>query len=541
MAGRFRARITLWRAIGAVLLAAAVWAAVVRFARGLGAATHLSDGFPWGLWIGFDVLVGVGLAAGGFVVATTVHIFRIEKYTPIARPTILTAFLGYLLVIVALLFDLGRPSRIWHPLVMWNPHSVMFEVAWCVTLYTSVLALEFSPLVLERLGWKRPQRWLKAMFLPLVIGGVLLSTLHQSSLGTLYVIAPDKLHGLWYTPLLPVFFFITAIAAGLAMTIFESTMSRRAFGKQLEQELLDGISRVIVVALAVYAVWKLQDLVNRGNLGLAFALTPESVLFWGEVGLGVVLPMILFALPFIRRDPQMRFFAAVLTVMGFVINRLNVAVTGMQGAASARYLPSMFEFAVTMGLVAAGFAMFGAAVKYLPVFPPAKRAEDEGGGEANPVGRTGSPMLAMRGSALICLWGLLVVGAVGLALATHHTNGTVVLGAAADSTVEAVTPGGVQAAALEIPGPHTFHSSEDSPGAVTFRHETHVDPGRPQCSECHAKLFSLLEPGRPKSGAPNGDRMHQELCGSCHQGTRAFAIAEACDACHVPSMQLTGE
>jgi Ni/Fe-hydrogenase subunit HybB-like protein len=172
-------RITFWRGVFGLIVAAGLVATWVRFTRGLGASTNLSDEFPWGLWIGFDVLCGVGLAAGGFAVTAMVHIFHIERYKPILRPTILTAFLGYLLVIVALLFDLGRPYRIWHPLVMRNPHSVMFEVAWCVMLYTTVLALEFSPIVFEKLRMQRPRRILRAISVPLVIVGVLLSTLHS--------------------------------------------------------------------------------------------------------------------------------------------------------------------------------------------------------------------------------------------------------------------------------------------------------------------------------------------------------------------------
>ena len=173
----------------------------------MGASTALSDSFPWGLWIGFDILCGVALAAGGFTISACVYIFNIQRFKPIVRPTILTAFLGYLLVIIALLFDLGRPYRIWHPLVMWNPRSVMFEVGWCVTLYTTVLALEFSPMLLQHLKWEFPLKIVKSLMIPLVILGVILSTLHQSSLGSLYLIVPHKLHPFWYSSFLPVFFY----------------------------------------------------------------------------------------------------------------------------------------------------------------------------------------------------------------------------------------------------------------------------------------------------------------------------------------------
>ena len=260
----------------AFIFAAGLYATVLRFSGGLGASTNLSDRFPWGLWIGFDVLCGVMLAAGGFTLMAAVHIFNAKRFRPIVRPALLTAFLGYLLVVLALFFDLGRGDRIWHPLIMWNPRSVMFEVGWCVMLYTTVLALEFAPVVFERLRLERPQRWLHMVSLPLVILGVILSTLHQSSLGSLYLIVPHKLYPLWYSPLLPVFFFISALAVGMAMTIFESSMSARHLGHQLELPLLQGLGRILAVFLAVYAVLRGQDLYYRGAWGFALHWGYES-------------------------------------------------------------------------------------------------------------------------------------------------------------------------------------------------------------------------------------------------------------------------
>ena len=221
-------KLTFWRVIFIIVMVIGAYGGYVRFRYGLGPSTNLSDRFPWGLWIGFDVLCGVMLAAGGFTLTAAVHIFNIKRWHPIVRPTVLTAFLGYVLVCVALMFDLGRPYNIWHPLIMRNPHSVMFEVAYCVMLYTTVLALEFSPIVLERFKLEKPLRIIRGVLIPLVIAGVLLSTLHQSSLGSLYLIMVNKLHPFWYTPLLPVFFFLSAICVGLAMTIFESSMSAKS-------------------------------------------------------------------------------------------------------------------------------------------------------------------------------------------------------------------------------------------------------------------------------------------------------------------------
>ncbi len=363
------AQLTFWRAVFVVLLGLGLYATYVRFSQGLGAATNLSDQFPWGLWIGFDILCGVGLAAGGFTLCAIVYIFNIKAFKPIIRPAVLTAFLGYLLVIFALMFDLGRPDRIWHAIIMWNPHSVMFEVAWCVMLYTMVLSLEFSPVLFEGLGWMKAVRFMRALTIPLVILGVILSTLHQSSLGSLYLIVPEKLHPLWYSPWLPVFFFVSALGVGCAMVIFESFMSSRAFKREIELPLLSQLGRVIVMILMIYTVMKVQDLLDRHALSAVFTVSLESVLYWIEMGAGVLLPMILLAIPKVRLHQTGLFVSALLVVLGFVLNRLNVSITGMEGWAKVGYLPSWMEIAVTTMIVATGFAAFAAAVRYLPVFP----------------------------------------------------------------------------------------------------------------------------------------------------------------------------
>ena len=284
-------RFTFWKAIFLVIMVAGVYSTYIRFSRGLGASTNLSDQFPWGIWIGFDVLCGVMLAAGGFTLTAAVHIFNIGRWHAIVRPTILTAFMGYLLVCAALLYDLGLPWNIWHPLVMRNPHSVMFEVAYCVMLYTAVLALEFSPIVFEKFGWKKPLMLVRRVMMVFVILGVILSTLHQSSLGTLYLIMPNKLHPFWYSPLLPVFFYISAIAVGLAMIIFESSMSSKYFGRELELPILREMGRVLVVVLAIYGILRFQDLYHRSVLGMIFVSGYEQRFFLLEIFLSVLIPL----------------------------------------------------------------------------------------------------------------------------------------------------------------------------------------------------------------------------------------------------------
>lgn len=362
-------RPSLWRGVFYLLLAFGLPVLVLRFTRGLGAVTNLSDDFPWGLWIGFDLLCGVGLAAGGFTLTAAVYIFNLKRFQPIVRPTVLTAFLGYLLVIGALLVDLGRPWNIWHPLIMWNPRSVMFEVAWCVMLYTTVLALELSGLVFERLKWKRAQAIQHAATIPLVLAGVLLSTLHQSSLGALYLIIPGKLHPIWYTAALPWIFWSSAIAAGLAMVIVESRLSSRAFHRPLEMDLLSDIARVLMVALGVFAIFRIYDLVHRGVLSEVLKPTYEAGMFGLEFALGVALPFLLLLSPRTRTDIRRLYPTALLAVMGFVVNRLNVSVTGLESASKTHYVPAWTEIAVSLAMVAAGFAAFALVVRYFRVYP----------------------------------------------------------------------------------------------------------------------------------------------------------------------------
>ena len=371
-------KLTFWRAVLLVILAAGFYSTLLRFTKGLGAATHLTDRFPWGLWIGFDVICGVGLAAGGFTLAAIVYVFHLRRFHPILRPSILTAFLGYALVAVALLYDLGKPYNIWHPLIMWNPHSVMFEVAWCVMLYLTVLALEFSPAVFERFGMQKPLKLLKAITMPLVIVGVLLSTLHQSSLGSLFLIVPSKLHPYWYSPLLPLFFFISAVATGMAIVIFESNLSARAFGREIEMPLLAALGRAMAGVLIVYGILRLQDLWKRGALVHLREPSTETFLFVLEIVLGLLIPLSLLLIRRVREDREGLFAAAVLVITGFLLNRLNVSITGLEYSAHAHYFPKWTEVAVTLSMVGTMFLCFALAVRYLNVFEAEPSGEMRG-------------------------------------------------------------------------------------------------------------------------------------------------------------------
>ena len=353
---------------------------LIRFVDGLGAVTNLSNQFPWGIWISFDVMSGVALAAGGFVIAATAHIFGLKRFEPLVRPAILTAFLGYLLVIGGLLLDLGRPYNVWRPLVHWQPHSPLWEVGVCVATYTTVLFIEFLPTLLERLNQftvitqklptKPLYRLLKKVSLVFIVLGVVLSTLHQSSLGSMWVLMPEKLSPIWYSLYLPVFFWLSAVAVGLAMTIVESVLSAKAFKRGLEINLLADLAKAASVILVIYLAAKGTDLVARGAWPLLFEPNLQAAAFWVEIGLGVIGPAIIFSVKPLRRKPAILLATALMVVIfGVVLNRLNVNWLGVLPYVGYSYFPSWMEIMVSISLASLGVIAFGLAARYLPIFP----------------------------------------------------------------------------------------------------------------------------------------------------------------------------
>ena len=527
-------RMTFWKFIFFLIMAVGAYAMYVRVFHGLGASTAMSDDFPWGLWVSFDVMTGVALAAGGFTIAATVYVLHLEEFRPILRPTILTAFLGYLLVCVSLMCDLGRPDRIWHPMVMWNHHSVMFEVAWCVMLYNTVLALEFSPAVLERLGWKRALRVVHMLTPLLVIAGVVLSTLHQSSLGTVFVIVPTKLHGLWYTPMLPLLFYLSAICVGLAMTIFESYLSNRAFGVSLHGHLLAKLGKALAVALAVYLVAKLATLAAAGHLGLLFEGSIESLLFALELGLGVVIPMALLFSSRVRHHRTAMFYAAFLVILGLVLNRMNVGITGMQRHAAVNYLPSFLEVATSIAFVAGGFAVFGFVVRNFPIFS----SESEGGQErpvawAQVADGVSSPRYATLagGKGVWVFLGLAMLFGTALIVGQlmpdkHDTSVWSAQSIAMDEHRDMKQPQDVQ---LRLPDNHVIRTSNRSPAPVVFSHARHVGKNLQSCTNCHPKPFGMVP---MDSGGQECASATMAGCATCHDGRSTFEVGAGCRICH---------
>ena len=369
-------KITFWRVVAVLIVIAGLYSTYLRLFGGLSASTNLSDDFPWGLWIGFDILVGVGLAAGGFSICAIVHIFNIEKYKPLARPAILTAFLGYLLVIFGLMYDLGKPYNIWHAIIYWNPRSVMFEVAWCVMLYTTVLFLEFIPVVLEKYRYYKILNFMKKIGIPIMIVGIILSTLHQSSLGSLFLIIPQKMSQIWYSPLLPVYFFISAIGAGLSMVIFEAYLSARAFNKGIEAELLSRVGLISVIVLMIGFVIKVIDLIVSGNFTLLLTINNYSLLYYLEVLIGIFIPFGLLIQKTFRENRRWLYASAVMVIAGFLLNRLNVSISSISPETGVSYFPSVNEVSVTLMLIVIGLWSFKLIAKNFPVFTEEMHQEE---------------------------------------------------------------------------------------------------------------------------------------------------------------------
>lgn len=360
-----------------------------RLIAGIGAVTNLDDQYPWGIWIAIDVASGVALAAGGFTTAALADIFHKERYHVIVRPALLTAMLGYTFVVIGLLADLGRYYNVWHPMLpsMWQGNSVLFEVGMCVMVYLTVLYIEFLPIVAERFKNrvnlpgplaglnKLVNSWLivcekyLGRFISLfIIAGVVLSCLHQSSLGTLMVIAPTKMHPLWYTPISPLLFLLSAIAVGFPMVIFESILASRSFKMKPETPVLASIAQYTPVLLGVYLAIKIGDLTIREAWPYVFEGSVQSFMYIIELLIGVVAPIVLLAQKRVRHSVSGLFVSASMVILGVALNRINVFLVAYKPLYPTKtYYPSIFEIAVTVGLICALVLVYRFVVLNFPV------------------------------------------------------------------------------------------------------------------------------------------------------------------------------
>ncbi|MFO7653663.1 MAG: Ni/Fe-hydrogenase cytochrome b subunit [Candidatus Krumholzibacteriia bacterium] len=390
--------------------------AVRRLFFGIGSVTALDDQWPWGIWIAVDVASGVALAAGGFTTAALAHVFNRRRYHALVRPALLTAMLGYTFAVVGLMMDLGRWYNVWHPLLpsMWSGHSVLFEVGICVMCYLTVLYIEFGPVVVERfrgrvdlpgalaafngaaeflmLAFDRTLGRVMAVF---IIAGVLLSCLHQSSLGALMVIVPYKMDPLWHTPILPLLFLLSAVAVGFPMVILESIWAARSFGREPETDLLGSLSKIVPVLLLLYLGFKVGDMAIRGTFPLLFAGGHRPLFFGLEVVGGVVIPLVMFMTEQVRRSPQLLLTASLMVVLGVVLNRINVFLVAYDPVYATRpYFPSFGEVAVTAGLVAGLLFAYRVFVTVFPVLPAEERRASPARGEVSCKKRAGLPLFS---------------------------------------------------------------------------------------------------------------------------------------------------
>ncbi|SMC96226.1 Ni/Fe-hydrogenase 2 integral membrane subunit HybB [Desulfocicer vacuolatum DSM 3385] len=368
-------------------MAAGAVAVIARFTGGIGYVSNLSTARPWGLWVGVDVATGVALAAGGFTTAALAHIFGRHAYEPVTRPALLTAVLGYTFVVLGLMVDIGRSWAIWKPMFNWNPNSVLFEVAMCVMFYLNVLYIEFLPIVAEQFKnsvrlpgtlalLNRPLEFLlqfadrlldKFMWI-FIIAGVVLSCMHQSSLGSLMLIAPTKIHPLWYTPILPLLFLTSAFSVGYPMVVFETTLATTSMGLADEMEILTPLIRITIFTLGTYMALKLGDMMVRGTWVYLLDGTYQTNAFLIEIILGVIVPWCMLLSLRVRQSRSLLFTACSLIVGGVALNRINVFIVAYSPPVShSNYFPAPGEFLVTAGLIATLMFIYRFVVTFLPV------------------------------------------------------------------------------------------------------------------------------------------------------------------------------
>ncbi len=514
--------------------------AILRLINGLGATTGLTDSNPWGFWIGFDVMAGVALAAGGFVLAAIVHVFHLEQFKPIVRPAVLTAFLGYVIVAIGLMLDLGLPWNIWHPMVFWQHHSVLFEVGVCVMLYLTVLLLEVAPVILEYPLFSFPlfknlYQVLKRFTIPLVILGIMLSTLHQSSLGSLFLIMPFRVHELWYTPNIYILYFISAVALGCSMVIFESTLTALIYDHKPKLELLRALGKIASGVLALYVVVRLGDIIFHGKFPAVFEGSGPSILFITEILISGVIPMILFNLKAVNSSTRGVFLASAMVVFGFVMNRQDIFLT--MSRKGPLYFPWFSEIMISVALVSGATMVFIFFVEHFDLFGeglPSEKAEIGTGQYTGPF--FGSIRSFRKGMAAFSVPVVLGVGASLVTLPSSAITGYQYPNVSVKASVGWDT--------LIIDGnksrekvlfPHLKHQELMGSGrdaCTECHHMSKPGDGPTSCSECHMSMYNPY--------SIFNHNFHQNLlggntsCATCHFHSKAREDVISCGTagCH---------
>jgi Ni/Fe-hydrogenase subunit HybB-like protein len=365
---RLRPNLGPLAAVLVTLMAIGAVVATIRFIWGIGAISNLSNTYPWGFWISFDIFTGIAISSGAFLLAAAVYIFDLKQFRPLLMPSVLTALLGYIMEVLALMVDLGRPERIWHMMIYQNFNSNMLVVGLCVMIYLGILAIEFAPTFFDGIKVPKIAALARRFIVPVVIVGVVISTIHQGSLGALLLIQPAKLHPLWWTPMLPILFFLSSIPIGLAMVIVESSLSSRYFRRGLEVHLLEKLATAIPIALGVYLVVRFTQLGISGDFKYLFNSGLMSTLFWLEIVIGCVVPLVIFSFRGSRQSPRILLLTAITLLAGMILNRFNVSWLGIHRLTSVSYTPSLMELSISAAVFSFGILAFGLAARYLPLF-----------------------------------------------------------------------------------------------------------------------------------------------------------------------------
>ncbi|MDR2170053.1 MAG: polysulfide reductase NrfD [Planctomycetaceae bacterium] len=352
----FKFKITLMRVILFLLTLCAICIIAVRFIFGLHAVTNLNDDWPWGLWIGFDVMCGVALAGGGYGTALLVHVLHIDRFRPVVRGAMLTSLLGYLLVMAGLFLDIGRWWNFWRPFIFWGHESILFEVFWCISIYTAIQVFEFCEVLTERIfiGF---HKFFAGILPALVIIGVAIPMMHQASLGGLYLLMDGRLNSLWWSPIIFVFFLLSSFYVGPAMVMLETAISAKALGHEVKIDVLRSLARIGGVVMLIYLTLRIADLIYFNTIGLAFNGSYESIAFGAEIVIGLVIPLVIIFSPLSSYRSWLIAYGACAS-FGVLLNRLNVVVIGMMRETGSFYYPTIYEILVSAGLVAAGILAY---------------------------------------------------------------------------------------------------------------------------------------------------------------------------------------
>ncbi len=350
------------------LLGAGLTVIVLRIINGPGAVTALTDMIPWGLWKGGGVVALVPIGGAGFTLAAFVYIFHWKRYKPLALGAVLLGLMCYSSVAAGLTFDIGIWWRIIFPVAFWQFHSTLFEIAWCIMLYLGVLAVEFSHIVFEKFGFKRPLKWLDKFGIVFVIAGISLSALHQSSLGTLFLATPYRLHPLWYTDLLPLLFFVTSVGLGCLTISWVAIVVHRLYGAKQPMDAISGLGRISAFVMAFYLVLKFGEIVIAGEGALLYSLSYDTLNFWVEVLLSALLPFFLLLIKKYRQSPTAMFWISSLAILGMSLNRINVAGLATLSTTHDIYVPAWTEWIVTIGILSLAGLVFLFCVEHFKVF-----------------------------------------------------------------------------------------------------------------------------------------------------------------------------